>query len=155
MDRRTFCAAATAGLLGVSGCSALRRLLPGHQLPPYVQSDVTVVAEGGVKEGFPGPTDPPAVDFHQSGARIEVTGHVFVGTRACNKAGLQSIRYDGDARVLSADVGSVDEEHSGQCGAEETADAYRLVVEFEKTYPAVVEVTEGHGGSKQTTTARR
>jgi hypothetical protein len=106
--------------------------------------------------GFPGPTEQPIVSFKPQSNRVIVRGALFVGSSTCNKADLKDVSYNENSQTLTVKVGKTDTSSwlSGSCTAEESADAYRLVVTMKEHVPTTVTVKHA-GTMAQSVTVRR
>ncbi|WP_435152038.1 hypothetical protein [Haladaptatus sp. DFWS20] len=107
-------------------------------------------------ERAPGPTDKPTVSFESESKQVVVRGALFVGSSQCHRADLKDVSYDATSKTLTVRVGSGDTSNSGNsCTADESADAYRLVVTMKERLPETFRVEQIDDPSAKSTTVER
>ncbi|RDZ39554.1 hypothetical protein C5B91_19465 [Haloferax sp. Atlit-10N] len=147
MNRRTLLGG-LGGLLATAGC--IGQLTPGSaaieskELTAYDPDDTFY-------DEAPGVRDPPKIAFVEAETQVRVTGKLFVGSSACNKAVLKEASYNRNTDTLRLTVGSGEKETSGNfCTGDESSDAYRAITTFRNQLPQTVVATEEDGGTKTT-----
>lgn len=104
-------------------------------------------------ENAPALAEPPRVEFAQESGLVRVDGKFFVGSSSCDRAALEGIELDRKTSTLRITVGTGSKGFlQFGCTADESADAYQLLVAFESGLPEVVTVAERGDPSGQTTT---
>lgn len=105
---------------------------------------------------FPGPTEQPIVSFKPESKQVIVRAALYVGSSTCNKADLKDVSYNEGSQTLTVTVGNTDTSSwlGGGCTADESADAYRLVVTMKEQLPTTVRVKQT-GSSAKSVTVRR
>lgn len=154
MHRRRLLAGAVAlpALAATAGCTGL-----AHLLTPVEDHEFTAYQPAtGAFDRAPGPDEEPEIEFDADASRVVVTGSLFVGSSSCNRAVLEGVRWEADADALRVVVGSGRQPDAGNaCTADESADAYRLVVTFDGVLPEAATVREGTGEGATETRAVR
>ena len=153
MERRAFLTGAATTLVTITGCVAQL----GSEGDSNFDTEFSVYQPGS--EGYrdaPNVTKPPVVEFNSSSATVNISGKFFVGSSTCGRAVVKDISYDSGSDTLTVKIGSgVKEDAGNACSGDESADAYRLRIEFDDSLPSTVSVTEGENRDSQSTTAHR
>ncbi|WP_226013294.1 hypothetical protein [Halomicrobium salinisoli] len=99
---------------------------------------------------------PPIVEFDDDAGAVHVLGYMAYGSSSCDRVGIDSTTYDGDADALEIVLASKSRRSfSTACTADMAATWYRATVRFADELPQQVTVVEGDGDDPQTRTVDR
>ncbi|GAA0246886.1 hypothetical protein ACFFQF_05775 [Haladaptatus pallidirubidus] len=154
MKRRALLAATALTLS--EGCLTSLTSTPNGSRPVADRKFTIYELDSDASERSPGPTEKPTVSFGLASKQVIVLGSLYVGLSQCNKAELKDVSCDADSETLTVRVGNGDKSHSGNsCTADESADAYRLVVTMKEQLPKTVRVEQVGDPSAKSVTVQR
>lgn len=86
---------------------------------------------------------PPEVSFRSDQQTVRVQGKFLVGSSDCDVATIEGTEYDRERETFTVRIGSGSKNMvQFGCHADESADAYRVILEFEEGLPEYVRVVE-------------
>ncbi len=157
MKRRIVLAGATTALIGGSGCLSWPNSVVSTARSPVSNIEFDVYQPGDENyDGISSVTEPPEISFDSSRDMVVIFGKLFVGSSDCNIASITGRSYDNGSNTFTVTIGSGTKEDAGNaCSGDESADTYRIQVEFEGTLPETVTATEEGDPANQSSTVHR
>ncbi|WP_255168801.1 hypothetical protein [Natrononativus amylolyticus] len=145
MNRRTVLIGAGIALSpSAAGCldSGSATLEDDKEPPSELIAEELQILERSDWDTVPELDEPPAITTKESNSQVIIEGKTSYGGSNCNEVSLSETDYDATEGALTVTVSIEPISTADDCHADIVEEAYRVILEFDKSIPATIEANE-------------